>query len=262
MYEVKSSLAHPHRILIVEDDRTLATAVKNFLEIEGICSVELAFDYQSGFELGCKNRYNAAIVDLNLGGIDGPKLKGLELIQAIQDEGGRYPFMVFSAYIDFDTRVRAHRMGAVCFMRKPIGAQSLCDDEFVAAISALIYMGTPEEDEKTLESTVIQRGPVTIDVDKSVVHISGREFDKFTPMELKVLVCIMQKRHATMDELISHVYGNTDKKKYLDNRQNIQTFISRIRRKVRSITDVNPIVYKNLKYRIFWPIDDTDNPAL
>ena len=244
-----------HRILLVEDDRKWGHDLKERLEVDHVCDVDVAFDYARGFELGCQQKYHAAIVDLHLGPAD-DQLMGLELIRDLQDEGCTFPFIVLSGRTDYRTRVESYRMGAINFISKPRGEEQFYE-EFSAALSAAIYTVVVENDgggDDADDATIVQRGPIRADTVSRAVHVSDTLVEKLAPKEFNVLVFLMKRGRATMDELIAHIYGTQiDVVDHSRLRGNIQNFITRVRRKLEKEVGSEPIVYENMTYRLSWP---------
>src|ERR1700730_13738065 len=95
----------PMRILVVEDDRKIASFVVNGLKQSGF-AVDHASDGEDGLFRGQTIAYDAAVVDVML-----PKLDGLSLIQQLRKLGVRIPILVLSAKASVDDRVRGLHAG-------------------------------------------------------------------------------------------------------------------------------------------------------
>lgn len=102
------------RILIVEDEETLAASLKRVLSKEGY-SVDLAKDAESGLELIDRALYDLIITDIIL-----PSMNGIELLKKVKE---RYPdqiVIIITAYASLETAVEALRSGAHDYVIKPI----------------------------------------------------------------------------------------------------------------------------------------------
>ena len=261
------SLSPPYRVLLVEDEENFGRMLKKRLENEDGHTVDLALDYQRGFELGCEKnfKYHAAIVDLHLGGEDMAQLEGLDLIRNLQDEGSLYSFLVFSGHHDFETRVKAFEMGAYNFIRKPDGSEKFYE-ELSAALDSLIsqYLEKIREslsqegrESPTPPTDIIQRGPLKIVTNDKSVFVSDKEIKGITEMQYTVLLYLMMKKFASMDQLLTHVYGDDiNPDQYFSHRDTIQSFISKVRKTIQKETQINPILYQKKAYSIFWPAED------
>ena len=79
------------RILVVEDDKPLAGALRRGLEAEGY-AVDVALDGSDGEWLATENAYDALILDVML-----PKLAGDELCARRRDAGDWTPILMLTA---------------------------------------------------------------------------------------------------------------------------------------------------------------------
>ncbi len=101
------------RILIVDDEATIRASLVESLTREGydITSAE------TGEEALAKTHsmvFDLVITDLKL-----PGVSGLEILQALRNQGNSTPVIMMTAYGDVDTAVSAMRLGAYDFMPKP-----------------------------------------------------------------------------------------------------------------------------------------------
>ena len=73
------------RILVVEDDRKVASLIVKGLKQEGF-AVDHAADGEDGLHLALNEPYDACIIDIML-----PKLDGLSLIEEMRQSKNKYP---------------------------------------------------------------------------------------------------------------------------------------------------------------------------
>ena len=78
------------RILIVEDEESLALRMKNILESDAY-HVETAFDGQEGLEAALTEEYDLLILDILL-----PNLNGLEILKEIRTQGLKIPVLLLT----------------------------------------------------------------------------------------------------------------------------------------------------------------------
>src|ERR1019366_8300896 len=93
-------ISEPMRILVVEDDKKIASFVVNGLKQSGYAADHSA-DGESGLITAQSISYDAAVVDIML-----PKLDGLSLIQQLRAKGIRIPILILSAKASVDDRVK------------------------------------------------------------------------------------------------------------------------------------------------------------
>jgi len=107
------------KILVVEDDKTVAQYVKRGLEEAGN-HVDAAGDGEQGLTLASDGHYDLLVLDLRL-----PKLEGRELLRTLRDRGVAMPVLVLTAQDSVDYKVQALRMGADDYVTKPFALEEL-----------------------------------------------------------------------------------------------------------------------------------------
>jgi len=118
------------RLLVVEDDKRVARALKRGLEGEGF-AVDVAFSGEDGHWLAGENAYDALVLDVML-----PGLGGLELCAALRDGGNWTPILMLTAKDAPDDEAQALDGGADDFLSKPFSYAVL-----VARLRALLRRG-------------------------------------------------------------------------------------------------------------------------
>jgi len=115
------------KILLLEDDAKIASFVAKGLR-EASYLVDVSANGEEGCELGQKNPYDAAIVDLML-----PKLDGLSVIERWRAEAIKLPILILSAKRSLDDRVKGLQLGGDDYLTKPFSFA-----ELLARLQALI----------------------------------------------------------------------------------------------------------------------------
>jgi DNA-binding response OmpR family regulator len=115
------------KLLMIEDDKRIATAVKRGLEGEGF-AVEVVFDGVDGLWLAMEGTYDALIVDLML-----PGRNGFEICAALREAGIWTPILVLTAKDGDLDEAEALDSGADDYVIKPFSFPVL-----VARLRALL----------------------------------------------------------------------------------------------------------------------------
>ena len=115
------------RLLLVEDDRSLAAMLEEILVSAGYV-VDLAPDGQAGLHLGLTRDYDAIVLDRGL-----PAIEGLDLLGRLRSRGVTSPVLVLSALGLARDRVDGLDAGAEDYLSKPFDI-----DELLARIRALL----------------------------------------------------------------------------------------------------------------------------
>ena len=162
------------KILIVEDEETIADLEKDYLELSGF-EVEVANDGDSGLEKALQEEYDLLILDLMLPGVD-----GFEICRKVRDEKNT-PIIMVSAKKDDIEKIRGLGLGADDYMTKPFSPS-----ELVARVKAHLarydrLIGSMAEKNKVIEI----RG-LKIDTTARRVWVNGEE-RTFTTKEFDLL---------------------------------------------------------------------------
>src|SRR5215207_7783693 len=101
------------RVLVVEDERRLATAVRRALAGDGY-TVDVALDGEHGLALATREHYDVVVLDLML-----PKVNGYEVCRRLRAAGRRVPVLVLTAKSGQWDIVEALDLGADDYLTKP-----------------------------------------------------------------------------------------------------------------------------------------------
>jgi nitrogen regulation protein NR(I) len=101
------------KILLVEDDRQIVTALTRVLTDEGY-DVTHAEDATKGLSLATAEPCDLVITDFKL-----PGVTGMELVQSLHDARPRLPVILMTAHGTTDTAIEATKLGAYDYLLKP-----------------------------------------------------------------------------------------------------------------------------------------------
>src|SRR5580698_8753159 len=106
-------------VLIVEDEKSLAREVQDFLKMEGyVC--EMAYDGKEASEKIFVNPYNFILLDLGLPGCD-----GLQLLKEAKEAGQEAAIIILTARGSTDDKVKGLDLGADDYLAKPFSLLEL-----------------------------------------------------------------------------------------------------------------------------------------
>jgi two-component system OmpR family response regulator len=200
------------RVLVVEDEPTLAKQLRNALEGAGY-AVDSAADGEDGHYLGSTENYDAVILDLGL-----PEVDGLTVLDRWRKEGRTTPVLVLTARDSWSDKVAGLDAGADDYLAKPFQTE-----ELIARLRALIRRSTGNA------SSELTAGDVRLDTRSGRVTLAGEPV-KLTAQEFKLLSYLMHNKGKMVSrtELIEHIYDQD-----FDRDSNtIEVFITRIRKKL------------------------------
>jgi DNA-binding response OmpR family regulator len=160
------------RILIIEDDISIAEIERDFLEIEGF-EVVISNDGLDGYNKAIKEKFNLILLDLML-----PNMSGYEICKNIRNEID-VPILMVSAKGDEPDKIRGLGLGADDYIAKPFSPS-----ELVARVKSNIAqyerlkskndeVGTGSE--KTEDT--IQIGSILVNLPTHRVHVNKNEIE-------------------------------------------------------------------------------------
>jgi two-component system, OmpR family, response regulator len=179
------------RILVVEDDKKIASFVANGLKQSGF-AVDQCGDGEEGLLMARSVQYDAAIVDIML-----PKLDGLLLVQKLRKENMSTPVIILSAKATVDDRVRGLQAGGDDYLTKPFAFS-----ELLARVQALIRRAT-----HSTEPTRLVVGDLVFDLLSREV-IRGTQKIELQAREQALLEYLMRNvgKVVTKTMILEHVW--------------------------------------------------------
>ena len=186
--------APKHRILVVEDDESIALGLRINLEADGY-EVLSAEDGETGLAMARTERPDVVILDVML-----PKLNGFQVLQTVRREGLTMPIIVLSARTGEADKVTGLELGAEDYVAKPFSLA-----ELLARVRAALRRG-PRAVEPA--RTVHEFGDARVDVAARTVTRAGAPVE-MTATEFDVLVCFMQSKGRALarEEIFREVWG-------------------------------------------------------
>lgn len=160
------------RVLVVEDDKGIATGLRNHLRQEG-CAVDLAGDVASAWTALCAERFDLVLLDLGL-----PDGDGSEVLRRLRQAGSgplpdpTTPVLIMTARDSTDARIAGLDQGADDYVTKPF------DPGELAARMRALRRRAHGRAAPTLRHGEIELDPSTRGVkrDGVPVALSAREF--------------------------------------------------------------------------------------
>ncbi len=177
------------RILVVEDDRKVASFIQVGLEQEAYAVDVLHEGMGAGEQVGSID-YDAVVLDLML-----PGRSGFQVLRDIRARKSDLPVLILTAKDSLDDRVTGLDSGADDYMVKPFALVELS-----ARLRALLRRGKPRE-------TKLRLADLEIDTTRRVVTRAGRPID-LKPKEYALLEFLMRNsdRAVTRSLIIEHVW--------------------------------------------------------
>jgi DNA-binding response OmpR family regulator len=163
------------RLLVVEDDTSLAEVIRRGLVQEGHV-VDVVHDGVEGLELAGLGLHDAVILDVML-----PQMDGMTLVQRLRAEGCHVPVLMLTAREGLADRLEGFDAGADDYLTKPFAFE-----ELMARLRAVVRRGSaPLNDERLVV------GDLVMDTRTREVTRGGTVVD-LTPREYALLEYLMR----------------------------------------------------------------------
>ena len=204
------------RVLLVEDEASLAETVRRGLDAEGWV-VEVAADGEQGLRLGSEHPFDVIVLDIML-----PRLNGYDVLKGLRARQVWTPVLVLTAKDGEFDQTDAFDLGADDYLIKPFSFAVL-----VARLRALQRRGAPTR------PAVLTSGDITLDPARRRVVQAGAEVE-MTRREYGLLEFLLRHEGVVVSkaEILAGVWDT-----YYDGDDNIvEVYIGYLRRKFGTAT--------------------------
>lgn len=204
------------RVLLVEDDPSVAKSIELMLKSEGyiVDSTDLGED---GLEIGKLYDYDIIILDLML-----PDIDGYEVLRRLRSARVSTPILILSGLTELDHKIKGLGFGADDYLTKPFDKR-----ELIARIQAIVRRSKGHSD------SVIRTGRLavnldtrTVEVDNQPLHLTGKEYG------ILELLSLRKGTTLTKEMFLNHLYGGMDEPEL----KIIDVFVCKLRKKLATAT--------------------------
>lgn len=223
-------MAEKQRILIVDDDRSIAELISLYLEKECF-STRIAEDGEEALRVFEKEGTDLVLLDLMLPGIDGYEV--CRRIRATSD----VPIIMLSAKGETFDKVLGLELGADDYILKPFDTK-----ELVARVKAVLRRFQPEQrrnlktngkeggtEETEQKGKRITYPDLTVNLSNYAVHYKGKIVE-MPPKELELLYFLASfpNQVFTREQLLDHIWGY----EFAGDSRTVDVHIKRLREKL------------------------------
>ncbi|HRE57105.1 MAG TPA: response regulator transcription factor [Candidatus Kapabacteria bacterium] len=200
------------RILVIEDERKVASFIKRGLEEERYI-VELAADGQMGIDMAVANHFDAIVLDVML-----PKKDGFAVLSEIRAARKSTPVIMLTARAGTNDRVTGLDLGADDYLTKPFHFE-----ELAARLRSILRRSSTEK------STQLTIGDLTLDTVSHVAYRWEKEIELTTKEYALLEYLIRNKGRIVSRSMITQQVW----KHNFDTESNIiDVYIKRLRAKI------------------------------
>ncbi|HEV7405464.1 MAG TPA: response regulator transcription factor [Chthoniobacteraceae bacterium] len=200
------------RILVVEDERKLASFLRQGLVEEGF-AVDVIRDGDEALACATSTPYDALVLDIMLPGRD-----GLSILRTLREQRSNVPVLLLSARSNLAERVEGLNLGADDFLPKPFSIS-----EVIARLRALLRRASGDR------NVVLQHGDLSLNLVQREAARAGKKIE-LTAKEFALLEYLMRSpgRVLTRTSISESVWDY-----HFDPESNvIEVYVQRLRRKI------------------------------
>ena len=219
------------KVLLVEDERKIASLIRKELEARGFV-VDVAHRGDEGYTLATTRPYDVAVLDIMLPGRD-----GLSILRNLRDQRATVPILLLTARSALNERLDGLNLGADDYLTKPFYL-----DELVARLHALIRRATGQP------RTLLHHGDLVVNLLTREVSRGGSQIE-LTAREFALLTCLLRSpgRTFTRTQICEQVWNY-----HFDPGTNlVDVYVQHLRKKLGS-ADRAPLIetVRGVGYRI------------
>ena len=218
------------KILMVEDDQSVAEMMGMFFEKEG-WSMDVATDGEQAVKMFAENpdQYDLITLDLNL-----PKKDGIEVAKEVCAISPSIPIIMLTARSSEEEQIQGFNAGADDYVSKPFSPLAL-----IARIKALqrrIRIDDKQEQTKTVESGEkfdVVTNHIKISTSRREVLYDNKHVQNITPKEFDLLYTMAQKPKQVFsrEQLLESVWGYN----YYGEDRTVDAHIKKLRQKLEKV---------------------------
>lgn len=186
------------RILLVEDEQTLAETIKLNLELEGY-TVNAVGDGKKALKAFKQGRYNLIILDVML-----PEMDGFTVCESIRLENNQVPILILTAKSSGADRVNGLRIGADDYLTKPFNLE-----EMLLRVNKLIKRSLKNSENANDDLNQYTLNGHKIDFSLHEVKSSGGKMIQLTRKETALLKLLIERKNeiVSREHILETVWG-------------------------------------------------------
>ena len=215
------------KILLVEDEATLAVIIRDTLKSQGF-EVITADNGEQGLQMFFRERPDVVVADVMM-----PNMDGFEMVRRIRNKDVSTPVLFLTALSETEDVVRGFEAGANDYLRKPFGMLELIVR--IKALAGRVFIRDYQLD--TLKEQLIFANE---NITATVIPLSHRE------SEILRLLCSNKGEVVDNKDVLLQLWGDDS---YFNTRS-LHVFITKLRRKLSRDPRVRIINVRGIGYKL------------
>ena len=224
------------KVLLVEDEQTLAMIIKDTLEGQGFL-IHTAADGEEGLHLFFDLRPDVLVADVMM-----PRMDGFEMVRRIRQTDRHTPVLFLTARSAVNDVVEGFELGANDYLKKPFGMQ-----ELIVRIKALVGRACTYTPSAESEQILYEIGRYQLDTRRQLLLHEGTE-QELSHREAEILRRLCQNRNSVvnMRDILLDLWGDDS----FFNQRSLHVFITKLRHKLAKDEHIRIINVRGVGYKL------------
>lgn len=224
------------KVLLVEDEQTLAMIIKDTLEGQGFL-IHTAADGEEGLRLFFDLRPDVLVADVMM-----PRMDGFEMVRRIRQTNRHTPILFLTARSAVNDVVEGFELGANDYLKKPFGMQ-----ELIVRIKALMGRACTYTPPAESEQILYEIGRYQLDTRRQLLLHEGTE-QELSHREAGILRLLCQNRNCVvnMRDILLDLWGDDS----FFNQRSLHVFITKLRHKLAKDDHIRIINVRGVGYKL------------
>ena len=231
------------RVLLVEDEQTLAMIIKDTLDGQGF-EVGLANDGEEGLRRFFEQRPDVLVADVMM-----PRMDGFEMVRRIRKMDSHTPVLFLTARSAINDVVAGFELGANDYLKKPFGMQ-----ELIVRIKALLGRASIVQAETDAHGKAASADRFTFGLyifnatRQSLVHVPTGQTSELSYRESGILhrLLLHQGDVVTSQSLLLDLWGDDS----FFNNKSLNVFITKLRHHLSADPSIKIVNVRGIGYRL------------
>ncbi len=231
-------------VLLVEDEETLATIIKNTLEGQEFI-IHTAHDGEEGLRLFFDLHPDVLVADVMM-----PKMDGFEMVRQIRQSDKRTPVLFLTARSAITDVVNGFELGANDYLKKPFGMQ-----ELIIRIKALVGRAFPQSEHKKTTTESFEIGNYSFNARTQRLKFVGAAIPSQESHELELShreseilrrLCLNNNEVVNTQKLLLELWGDDS----FFNTRSLHVFITKLRHKLDKDERIRIVNVRGIGYKL------------
>ncbi len=221
------------KVLLVEDEKTLAMIIQDTLEYEGF-DVKCATNGADGLRFYHEYNPDVVIADIMM-----PEIDGFEMVKQIRKNNQIIPILFLTARSSIEDLVHGFNLGGNDYLKKPFKMQELVVR--VKALAYRIFSVVKDKGEK------ISIGNYVFDEETHILTY-GTHTEELSYMESEILkkLCISQNKVVEISDILNDLWNDDS----FYNRNSLYVFICKLRKRLSCDDRIRILNIRGIGYKL------------